>query len=302
MRFDIGCLVEVAYRSKPHRPGGVGRITAKESFNNQTQYSVKYVLGGRDVGIDEADLSCVTEASSPRTRKPTDMYNSEEISSPKRKRASDVSPNLKSRSSGKFPKVVIRRIASPTVDRLAIQRTASGRSPVVAAATRLSNESKSIPAKYVRPTTFEHDSDSGSDHDAGFCDPDLLGAHGLFLDTPSCLLSPARAATKTKSASAVKAKSVMIASVPAEPPKSSTKKMKPNDDPMDDEMFIVEQIVAHRGVPGKAGSAFLVRWKGYGSAFDSWEPWLPDMKNNLVVHAYLNAKSMDQYIPREFRR
>ena len=54
------------------------------------------------------------------------------------------------------------------------------------------------------------------------------------------------------------------AMVPSTPPKCSI------DEPEDDEMYVVEKILKERTRNGK--KQYLVRWRNYPPAFDSWEP------------------------------
>ena len=51
--------------------------------------------------------------------------------------------------------------------------------------------------------------------------------------------------------------------------------------------FVVESILRHRIAAGDA--AFLVRWKGYGAADDTWVPWA-DARRLTVLREYVEAR------------
>jgi hypothetical protein len=67
----------------------------------------------------------------------------------------------------------------------------------------------------------------------------------------------------------------------------------------DNQEYVVEQILKHRGDKKfKSTLQFLVRWKGYGPEYDTWEPW----KNLRLVdklHTYLAQYGMKSLIPSE---
>jgi hypothetical protein len=66
----------------------------------------------------------------------------------------------------------------------------------------------------------------------------------------------------------------------------------------DEEEFIVESILGHRGDFHKKSSLeFLVRWLGYEPEFDSWEPWKSLMHVDKL-HEYLRAQSQEKLIPK----
>ena len=67
----------------------------------------------------------------------------------------------------------------------------------------------------------------------------------------------------------------------------------------DDHQYTVEKIIKHRGVPtNKTKMSFLVRWAGYGSDTDTWEPW-KELRTVEALHTYLRATGMPQLIPKQ---
>ena len=73
---------------------------------------------------------------------------------------------------------------------------------------------------------------------------------------------------------------------------------------VDNEEFEVEHIVKHKGGKFKRGMAvsnlqFLVKWKDYDEAANTWEPWNA-MRETIPVHEYLRANNAEYLIPRQF--
>ena len=70
---------------------------------------------------------------------------------------------------------------------------------------------------------------------------------------------------------------------------------------LDQEEFIVESIVNHRGNWSNLKSIeLLVRWQGYTSEADSWEPW-SSLRRVAALHDYLHRINQTKYIPHQFR-
>ena len=67
------------------------------------------------------------------------------------------------------------------------------------------------------------------------------------------------------------------------------------------EEFFIEEIVAHRGNNNlKSTLEFRVRWLGFESSSDSWEPW-KNLRDTKQLHAYLKAKGLARLIPKKFQ-
>ena len=66
---------------------------------------------------------------------------------------------------------------------------------------------------------------------------------------------------------------------------------------LDREEFEVHRIIQHRGNLRLVSSLqFLVRWKGYTSDFDTWEPWV-ELKHLIPLHTYLRTIGQANLIP-----
>jgi hypothetical protein len=60
------------------------------------------------------------------------------------------------------------------------------------------------------------------------------------------------------------------------------------DDPtLTEPSFVVERILAHRGATGKR--AYLVKWKGYPTSSNSWEPF-SNFDDTDCIRLYWNSK------------
>ncbi len=69
----------------------------------------------------------------------------------------------------------------------------------------------------------------------------------------------------------------------------------------DKEEFVVQAIIRHIGDPKrKTGMDFLVRWEGYDDSHNLWLPW-NSLRNNSVLHEYLQSKGLRSLIPTKFR-
>ena len=69
----------------------------------------------------------------------------------------------------------------------------------------------------------------------------------------------------------------------------------------DTEEFYIERILEHRGDVKRLRSLeFKVRWLGYDSEHDSWEPWKA-VRATEKLHQYLIASNLHKIIPRNFR-
>jgi Chromo (CHRromatin Organisation MOdifier) domain len=67
---------------------------------------------------------------------------------------------------------------------------------------------------------------------------------------------------------------------------------------LDHDEFVVEDILQHKGQWNKIKDmTFLVRWSGYDSSHDSWEPWSA-LRRVGVVHTYLRNHGQASKIPR----
>jgi hypothetical protein len=69
----------------------------------------------------------------------------------------------------------------------------------------------------------------------------------------------------------------------------------------DNEQFIVEEVLSHRGDPRRLSSlVFRTRWVGYGPEEDTDEPW-SNLRTNTRLHEYLARQGLQRLIPRQFR-
>jgi hypothetical protein len=65
--------------------------------------------------------------------------------------------------------------------------------------------------------------------------------------------------------------------------------------------FPIEQILTHRGDPArKSQMEFKVRWQGYTSLEDTWEPW-KTLRNTPGLQAYLISVGLARLVPKEHR-
>ena len=66
----------------------------------------------------------------------------------------------------------------------------------------------------------------------------------------------------------------------------------------DQQMWEVEEIIAHRGNPKRRSSmTFRVRWTGFTEDDDTWEPW-KNLRKNLKLHAYLRKSNLTALLPK----
>ena len=67
---------------------------------------------------------------------------------------------------------------------------------------------------------------------------------------------------------------------------------------LDHDELVVEDILQHKGQWNKIKDmTFLMRWSGYDSSHDSWEPWSA-LRRVGVVHTYLRNHGQASKIPR----
>jgi transposase InsO family protein len=65
--------------------------------------------------------------------------------------------------------------------------------------------------------------------------------------------------------------------------------------------FFVEKILDHRGnLKLKSTIEFQIKWLGYDSSHDSWEPYA-NVRDLDILHDYLSQKKLSQLIPKKFR-
>ena len=63
--------------------------------------------------------------------------------------------------------------------------------------------------------------------------------------------------------------------------------------------FFVDHIVEHTGNT-KKDMMFKVRWQGYTSTDNTWEPW-HHLEENTFLHKYLHRNGMRSLIPPRYR-
>jgi transposase InsO family protein len=65
--------------------------------------------------------------------------------------------------------------------------------------------------------------------------------------------------------------------------------------------FFVEKVLAHKGDPRRKKSLeFHIKWLGYESSYNSWEPW-HNFKDVEFLHDYLRDNNMSFLIPKKFK-
>ncbi|KAG9393502.1 Chromo (CHRromatin Organization MOdifier) domain [Carpediemonas membranifera] len=57
---------------------------------------------------------------------------------------------------------------------------------------------------------------------------------------------------------------------------------------MDEDSYLVQEILAHRGGPNKTSFEFLIRWDGYGAEDDQWLPYL-EVRDLEALDYYLEC-------------
>ena len=69
----------------------------------------------------------------------------------------------------------------------------------------------------------------------------------------------------------------------------------------DKNLFVIEKIVKHRGNPKQISSLeFWIKWEGYESSENTWEPW-KNVRETSQVHDYLKRAHLNHLIPKQFR-
>ena len=67
--------------------------------------------------------------------------------------------------------------------------------------------------------------------------------------------------------------------------------------------FVVEAVLDHRSSKTPMTSKtieFLLKWEGYDTSYNSWEPF-KNLVQNEIVHRYLILRGMTEFIPAKFK-
>jgi transposase InsO family protein len=65
--------------------------------------------------------------------------------------------------------------------------------------------------------------------------------------------------------------------------------------------FFVQEVLDMTGDIKKVNTVrFLIKWLGFDSESNSWEPW-KNVRDTEQVHVYLRANNLEKYIPKKFR-
>jgi transposase InsO family protein len=65
--------------------------------------------------------------------------------------------------------------------------------------------------------------------------------------------------------------------------------------------FFIEKVIQHRGdVRRRKSVEFLIKWVGFDSSYDSWEPFA-NFRDTECLHDYLNLKGLSNLIPKKFK-
>ena len=76
-------------------------------------------------------------------------------------------------------------------------------------------------------------------------------------------------------------------------------------DPVDiarkeEQEFLVENILQHRGGPRRSTLEFFVKWTGYDESYNSWEPW-ENVRDNSILNKYLYNNKLRTHLTKEQR-
>ena len=70
---------------------------------------------------------------------------------------------------------------------------------------------------------------------------------------------------------------------------------------LDKDEYVIEAIISHRGNWNHLKSMqFMVKWSGYSTAENTWEPW-SSLRRSIQLHDYLRLKNLSKYIPIAFK-
>ena len=70
---------------------------------------------------------------------------------------------------------------------------------------------------------------------------------------------------------------------------------------LDKDEYVIEAIISHRGNWNHLKSMqFMVKWSGYSTAENTWEPW-SSLRRTIQLHDYLRLKNLSKYIPIAFK-